>query len=118
VPVPSGVWTELLAYLMEHQWKRGPVFRSASQKARLDIGDISRIVREIALRAGIAGNVTPKVLRHSFASHLMDQGVDLSVIATLMGHRSPGETGIYLHVLPGRKAAALDLIMKDVEVKI
>jgi integrase/recombinase XerD len=43
--------------------------------------------------------VTPKVLRHSFATHLMDRGVDLAVIASLMGHRSPQETGVYLHVL-------------------
>jgi site-specific recombinase XerD len=38
---------------------------------------------------------------------LMDRGVDLAVIASLMGHRSPQETGVYLHVLPGRPQAAV-----------
>ena len=52
-----------------------------------------------AQRAELTGKVTPKVLRHSFATHLMDRGVDLAVIASLMGHRSPQETGVYLHVL-------------------
>jgi site-specific recombinase XerD len=37
----------------------------------------------------------------------MDRGVDLAVIASLMGHRSPQETGVYLHVLPGRPEAAV-----------
>ena len=37
----------------------------------------------------------------------MDRGVDLAVIASLMGHRSPQETGVYLHVLPGRATAAV-----------
>ncbi|MFZ1101008.1 MAG: hypothetical protein WAN26_16555 [Steroidobacteraceae bacterium] len=37
----------------------------------------------------------------------MDRGVELAVIASLMGHRSPQETGVYLHVLPKRAAAAV-----------
>jgi integrase len=37
----------------------------------------------------------------------MDRGVDLAIIASLMGHRSPQETGVYLHVLPGRAEAAV-----------
>jgi integrase/recombinase XerD len=48
--------------------------------------------------------------RHSFATHLMDRGVDLAVIASLMGHRSAHETGIYLHQLPGRAEAAVNLL--------
>jgi site-specific recombinase XerD len=37
----------------------------------------------------------------------MDRGVDLAIIASLMGHRSPQETGVYLHVLPGQPQAAV-----------
>jgi len=40
----------------------------------------------------------------------MDRGVDLAVIASLMGHRSPQETGVYLHVLPGRPEAAVQTL--------
>jgi len=39
----------------------------------------------------------PKTLRHTFASHLSQRGVDIGVIAKLMGHRSPRETSVYLH---------------------
>ncbi len=69
--------------------------------------DVGAIVAAAATRAGLRSGVTPKTLRHSFATHLMDRGVDLAIIASLMGHRSPQETGVYLHVLPQRPEAAV-----------
>ena len=65
-------------------------------------------MRDIARHAGLQKKVTPKVLRHTFATHLMDRGVALGVIASLMGHRSPAETGVYLHALPGKLEDAVD----------
>jgi len=106
VPIPTGVYTELLAYLLDHG-KRGPLFRTVIRKSRLCAKDICAIVRDAALRAGLPDDITPRTLRHSFATHLMDRGVDLAIIASLMGHRSPQETGVYLHVLPGRTTAAV-----------
>ena len=106
VPIPDAVYTELLAYLLE-RGKRGPLFRTAIRKSRLRVNDVCEIVRTAATRAGLPDYVTPRTLRHSFATHLMDRGVDLAVIASLMGHRSPQETGVYLHVLPGRSEAAV-----------
>lgn len=70
------------------------------------------MVSAAAQAAGLSGMVTPKTLRHSFATHLMDRGVDLAVIASLMGHRSPQETGVYLHALPGRRENAVKLLTK------
>jgi site-specific recombinase XerD len=106
IPIPEGVYTELLAYLLE-RGKRGPLFRTAARHKRLAVKDICQVVAATAERAGLSGDITPKALRHSFATHLMDRGVDLAVIASLMGHRSPQETGVYLHVLPGRREAAV-----------
>jgi len=106
IPVPPAVYTELLAYLLDCG-KRGPLFRTAIRKSRLRVNDVCEIVRATARRAGLPDYVTPRTLRHSFATHLMDRGVDLAVIASLMGHRSPQETGVYLHVLPGRTQAAV-----------
>jgi len=106
VPIPEAVYTELLAYLLD-RGKRGPLFRTAIRKSRLRVKDVCAIVRAAAQRAGLPDDVTPRTLRHSFATHLMDRGVDLAVIASLMGHRSPQETGVYLHVLPGRPQAAV-----------
>jgi site-specific recombinase XerD len=64
-------------------------------------------VRAAVVRAGLEAPVTARTLRHTFATHLMDRGVDLAVIASLMGHRSPQETGVYLHALPRRAEAAV-----------
>lgn len=108
VPIPDGVYTELLAYLLERGGKRGPLFKVHAQTARMTTHLASRIVREAATRAEIDRPVTPKTLRHSFATHLMDRGVDLAVIASLMGHRSPTESGVYLHVLPDRPREAVN----------
>jgi site-specific recombinase XerD len=106
IPIPEVLYTELLAYLLEHG-KRGPLFRTNSRKRRLRVVDVCEVVTAAAMRAGLRDGVTPRTLRHSFATHLMDRGVDLAIIASLMGHRSPQETGVYLHVLPERPQAAV-----------
>jgi integrase/recombinase XerD len=106
IPIPEALYTELLAYLLEHG-KRGPLFRTSTRGRRLRACDVCSIVRDTVTRAGLRPGITPRTLRHSFATHLMDRGVDLAVIASLMGHRSPQETGVYLHVLPGRTEAAV-----------
>ena len=106
IPIPDAVYTELLAYLLEHG-KRGALFRTAHLKRRITDKDVCEVVRSAVVLAQLPGGVTARTLRHSFATHLMDRGVDLAVIASLMGHRSPQETGVYLHVLPTRAASAV-----------
>ncbi|HZF18063.1 MAG TPA: tyrosine-type recombinase/integrase [Steroidobacteraceae bacterium] len=106
IPIPEALYTELLAYLLEHG-KRGALFRTRFLARRIAAKDVCEIVTAVASRAGLRPGVTARTLRHSFATHLMDRGVDLAIIASLMGHRSPHETGVYLHVLPQRPEAAV-----------
>jgi site-specific recombinase XerD len=106
IPIPEALFTELLAYLLE-RGKRGALFRTHFLERRISDKDVCAVVTDIAKRAGLHAGVTARTLRHSFATHLMDRGVDLAIIASLMGHRSPQETGIYLHVLPQRPEAAV-----------
>lgn len=113
VPIPDGVHTALLAYLLERGGRRGPLLRTEARRRPLTAKDVTGVVREVAARAGLEGPVTPRTLRHSFATHLMDRGVDLAVISSLMGHRSPSETGVYLHVLPGRAGAAVEQLAEE-----
>jgi site-specific recombinase XerD len=109
IPIPPGVYTELLAHLLDHG-KCGALFRTFHKNKRIRDHDVCETVTAAARRARLREGVTARTLRHAFATHLMDRGVDLGVIASLMGHRSPQETGVYLHVLPHRPRAAVSAL--------
>ena len=108
IPIPDGVWMELLSYLHENSLKRGQLFRTEIKKTKLSVADVGDVVKKYAKKASLEEKVTPKTLRHTFASHLMNEGVDVAVISSLMGHKSPRETGVYLHAFQSKKEEAIN----------
>ena len=64
----------------------------------LSIRAVEQAMRRAVTNAGLPGKATPHCLRHSFATHLMEQGVEQRNIQALLGHRDPKSTEVYLHV--------------------
>lgn len=97
VPLSPRLLTELREY-----WKqeRPPkyLFSGETFDVRISATTIQKSCKAAVIKAGITKNVTPHTLRHSFATGLLEAGVDLLTIGRLLGHKSFSTTMIYLHV--------------------
>jgi integrase/recombinase XerD len=76
----------------------GWLFPGMDLENHMSTRQLSRIVNEAAKAAGIAKRVSPHTLRHSFATHLLEQGVDIRVIQVLLGHAKLDSTALYTRV--------------------
>lgn len=90
---------------------------NGQRELRYSAGSVRNALHRVRLDAGIAQVVTPHTLRHSFATHLLEQGVDLRYIQELLGHAKPETTMVYTYVANDRLSqisSPLDTIIQRV----
>jgi integrase/recombinase XerD len=114
-PLNDAARTAVRAFLevrqvfLPHGDKANPwLFPSRGKGGRLTPRRFAQLLDEAAADAGIdPARVSPHVLRHAFATHLLEGGADLRVVQTLLGHADIGTTQIYTHVAGERLAEVM-----------
>jgi len=109
VPVSSRARHALSRWLAVRPGTGKHLFPSRGASGHLTRIRLFQLLRALAVRANIApGKISPHVLRHAFATHLLEGGADLRVLQTLLGHADIATTQIYTHVDSARLVALVN----------
>jgi len=97
VPLPGKILLNLRDYYMAYRpvtW----LFEGLSGNRQYSATSLAKVLKTAVIKAGINKPVSLHWLRHSYATHLLEQGTDLRIIQELLGHKSSKTTEIYTHV--------------------
>lgn len=100
VPFHNGIQTLLKDYLKQRSTKQinNKFLFLNNRNKQLTSRGVQYILDKLVLESGLNKNVHPHMLRHSFATHLLDNGADIKVVQELLGHANLSTTQIYTHV--------------------
>lgn len=110
VPLSPRMLETLRVYWIARRPQGGLLFPAPEGRSRLHRDTVSWAVRSAARRAGIGKRVYPHLLRHTFATHLMELGTDIRTVQILLGHRSLSSTARYTHLSEARRRTLISPI--------
>jgi len=97
-----GILSPQLLAILRAWWvqcrSKGWLFPGQDPLLPMTVRQLNRVCHQAADAAGLGGWITPRTLRHSFATHLMEAGVDVRIIQVLLGHAKLDTTARYTHV--------------------
>jgi site-specific recombinase XerD len=115
VPLPAGCLQLLRGHWLTHRhplWLFPSPLKATNQP--MNASGVERAFRAAVKEAGIHKHATVHTLRHSYATHLLEAGVNLRIIQSYLGHASPKTTSIYTHLTSITEAQTRDTIEKMV----
>ncbi|MBI3019640.1 MAG: site-specific tyrosine recombinase XerD [Deltaproteobacteria bacterium] len=106
IPFGRSAQSALQKYLEEVRKKwdplhQDPVLFLSQQRKKLTRQNVWLVLKKYALKAGLTKNIYPHILRHSFATHLLERGADIRSVQMMLGHSDISTTQIYTHVSQG-----------------
>jgi len=114
VPVSGKVWNKIDEYLASYGPKR--YLFEGQTKGRYSSESVYRVFKSALEKAGIRKEVGVHSLRHSYATHLHESGLDIKYIQELLGHKNTRTTEIYTHV-SRRNLISVRSPIEDLDVK-
>ncbi|MCA9579334.1 MAG: tyrosine-type recombinase/integrase [Myxococcales bacterium] len=108
VPLPAVTLEALREWMRQRRHRSEGLFPGRKGRASLTREAVHKLLRLAAARAGLTKRVYPHLLRHSFATHLLELGADLRSVQILLGHRSILSTTRYTHLSEARRQSLVN----------